>query len=64
MARPPRPVILCVLDGFGLDDDPRRNPVLTAHMPTWHRLVKQWPCCRLAAAGEAVGLPAGQMGNS
>jgi 2,3-bisphosphoglycerate-independent phosphoglycerate mutase len=60
----PRPVVLCVLDGFGLNDDPRRNALLAAHMPTWRRLTAEWPTCRLEASGEAVGLPAGQMGNS
>ena len=60
----PRPVVLCVLDGLGLSDDAARNAVLTAHMPTWDRLTVEWPTCRLEAAGEAVGLPAGQMGNS
>jgi 2,3-bisphosphoglycerate-independent phosphoglycerate mutase len=60
----PRPVVLCVLDGFGLNDDPRRNAVLAARMPAWDRLSSEWPSSRLAASGEAVGLPAGQMGNS
>jgi 2,3-bisphosphoglycerate-independent phosphoglycerate mutase len=60
----PRPVVLCVLDGFGLNDDPRRNALLAARMPTWQRLTAEWPACRLEASGEAVGLPAGQMGNS
>jgi len=59
-----RPVVLCVLDGFGLNDDPRRNALLAARMPSWHRLTAEWPTCRLEASGEAVGLPAGQMGNS
>ena len=61
---PPRPVVLCVLDGFGLADDPSRNALLSARMPTWDRLTAEWPSCRLEASGEAVGLPAGQMGNS
>ncbi|HYM52544.1 MAG TPA: 2,3-bisphosphoglycerate-independent phosphoglycerate mutase, partial [Candidatus Dormibacteraeota bacterium] len=60
----PRPVLLCVLDGFGLNDDPRRNALLAARMPAWDRLTAGWPTCRLEASGEAVGLPAGQMGNS
>jgi 2,3-bisphosphoglycerate-independent phosphoglycerate mutase len=59
-----RPVVLVVLDGFGLNDDPRRNALLDADMPAWRWLVDEWPDCQLAAAGEAVGLPAGQMGNS
>jgi 2,3-bisphosphoglycerate-independent phosphoglycerate mutase len=60
----PKPVVLCVLDGFGLSDDPARNALLAARMPTWDRLTAEWPTCRLEASGEAVGLPAGQMGNS
>ncbi len=60
----PRPVVLCVLDGFGLSADPQRNALLAARMPTWDRLVAEWPTCRLQASGEAVGLPPGQMGNS
>ena len=61
---PPRPVVLCVLDGFGLNDDPARNALLAARMPAWAALTATWPTCRLAASGEDVGLPAGQMGNS
>jgi 2,3-bisphosphoglycerate-independent phosphoglycerate mutase len=60
----PGPVVLCVLDGFGLNDDPRRNALLAARMPAWERLTAEWPTCSLEASGEAVGLPAGQMGNS
>jgi 2,3-bisphosphoglycerate-independent phosphoglycerate mutase len=60
----PRPVVLCVLDGFGLSDDSDRNAVLAARMPTWDRLTAGFPTCRLEAAGGAVGLPPGQMGNS
>ena len=59
-----RPVVLVVLDGFGIGDDPERNALLSAEMPTWHRLLAEWPDARLEASGEAVGLPAGQMGNS
>jgi 2,3-bisphosphoglycerate-independent phosphoglycerate mutase len=61
---PPRPVVLCVLDGFGLNDDPRRSALLAADMPNWRSLNERWPHSRLEAAGAAVGLPAGQMGNS
>jgi 2,3-bisphosphoglycerate-independent phosphoglycerate mutase len=60
----PRPVVLCVLDGFGLNNDPARNALLSARMPVWDGLVAAWPTCRLAASGEDVGLPPGQMGNS
>ncbi|MDQ2934955.1 MAG: 2,3-bisphosphoglycerate-independent phosphoglycerate mutase [Chloroflexota bacterium] len=64
MRQRPRPVVLCVLDGFGLSADRRRNAALAARMPVWDRLATEWPTSRLAASGEAVGLPAGQMGNS
>ena len=60
----PRPVVLCVLDGFGLSDDRRRNALLSARMPNWDRMRAEWPTSQLEASGEAVGLPAGQMGNS
>ncbi|HET9497001.1 MAG TPA: 2,3-bisphosphoglycerate-independent phosphoglycerate mutase [Candidatus Limnocylindria bacterium] len=64
MAGGVRPVVLCVLDGFGLGADPSVDAVAAADMRTWRRLWAGWPHARLAAAGEAVGLPAGQMGNS
>ncbi len=57
-------VLLVVLDGFGLNEDPQRNALLAASMWNWSRLVDEYPSCRLAASGEAVGLPPGQMGNS
>ncbi|HSK94421.1 MAG TPA: 2,3-bisphosphoglycerate-independent phosphoglycerate mutase [Candidatus Angelobacter sp.] len=57
-------VALVVLDGFGLSDDPARNALLAASMWNWNRLRTEFPNCRLEASGEAVGLPAGQMGNS
>jgi 2,3-bisphosphoglycerate-independent phosphoglycerate mutase len=59
-----RPVVLVVLDGFGLGQDPARNALMAADMPAWHDLLATWPSCRLEASGVAVGLPAGQMGNS
>ncbi len=57
-------VLLVVLDGFGIGDDPERNALMAASMWNWHRLLAEWPNAQLAASGEAVGLPAGQMGNS
>ncbi len=57
-------VVLVVLDGFGLSEDPARNALLATPMANWNGLLREWPHCQLAASGEAVGLPAGQMGNS
>ncbi len=63
-ARVPRPVVLCVLDGFGINEDPERNALLAARMPTWDAIRAHWPVSQLQAAGTDVGLPPGQMGNS
>ncbi|HEX2882995.1 MAG TPA: 2,3-bisphosphoglycerate-independent phosphoglycerate mutase [Candidatus Limnocylindria bacterium] len=57
-------VVLVVLDGFGIGDDPNRNAIMAASMWNWNRLAGEWPHAQLLASGEAVGLPAGQMGNS
>lgn len=57
-------VVLVVLDGFGIGDDPARNALMAAAMWNWNRALGEFPHCRLEASGEAVGLPAGQMGNS
>ena len=60
----PRPLVLVVLDGFGVSSDARSNPILSARMPVWNELVARWPHSLLGASGEDVGLPPGQMGNS
>ena len=60
----PRPIVLVILDGFGLGQDPAADAIRAARMPAWRALVERWPHCVLGASGTAVGLPAGQMGNS
>jgi 2,3-bisphosphoglycerate-independent phosphoglycerate mutase len=60
----PRPIVLVVLDGFGIGRDPRADAVAAAAMPTWRSLRDRWPSSVLVASGAAVGLPDGQMGNS
>jgi 2,3-bisphosphoglycerate-independent phosphoglycerate mutase len=59
-----RPVVLVVIDGFGIGNGDSADAIAAARMPAWRELVSTWPHCRLEASGEAVGLPAGQMGNS
>jgi 2,3-bisphosphoglycerate-independent phosphoglycerate mutase len=59
-----RPVMLVILDGFGWREDAADNAVLQAQTPTFHRLWESGPHGFLHTSGEAVGLPAGQMGNS
>ncbi|MBI5398131.1 2,3-bisphosphoglycerate-independent phosphoglycerate mutase [Candidatus Woesearchaeota archaeon] len=58
------PVILLVLDGYGLRSSKRHNAVLRANRPNLKMLWKTYPHTRLHAAGEWVGLPKRTMGNS
>jgi len=60
----PHSLVLCILDGFGCSDRAHGNAIAAARMPRWDALLAAYPHTRLAAAGEAVGLPAGIMGNS
>jgi 2,3-bisphosphoglycerate-independent phosphoglycerate mutase len=64
MGSRPRPIVLVILDGFGIGDDPAADAIAATPMPAWRGLLARWPHCALEASGEAVGLPAGQMGNS
>ncbi|HMS44865.1 MAG TPA: 2,3-bisphosphoglycerate-independent phosphoglycerate mutase, partial [Alphaproteobacteria bacterium] len=59
-----RPVVLCVLDGWGHREEIADNAVLMAKAPNWHALLKQYPHALLEASELHVGLPQGQMGNS
>ncbi|MHB0976790.1 MAG: 2,3-bisphosphoglycerate-independent phosphoglycerate mutase [Candidatus Aquicultorales bacterium] len=61
---PPRPIVLCILDGWGLGKATSTNAVSVAETPNLDKLRALYPSTQLDAAGEAVGLPAGQMGNS
>ena len=60
----PHPIVLVVLDGFGIGRRPSADAVAAAPMPTWRGLLAEWPHAALGASEEAVGLPPGQMGNS
>jgi 2,3-bisphosphoglycerate-independent phosphoglycerate mutase len=60
----PRPIVLVVLDGFGIGRDPAADAIAAARMPVWRGLLAAWPHAVLGASEGAVGLPAGQMGNS
>jgi 2,3-bisphosphoglycerate-independent phosphoglycerate mutase len=57
-------VALVILDGWGLAPPGPGNAVELANTPVFDRLRVEYPHARLAASGEAVGLPPGQMGNS
>ncbi len=59
-----RPVVLAILDGWGLRPERENNAVALAETPHFDRLWAQYPHTTLTAHGPAVGLPEGQMGNS
>jgi 2,3-bisphosphoglycerate-independent phosphoglycerate mutase len=57
-------VALVILDGWGIAPPGPGNAIELAETPVFDRLWREFPHARLEASGEAVGLPAGQMGNS
>lgn len=60
----PKPVVLCILDGWGESDEPENNAIAAANTPVWDSLRKHYPYGLINASEEHVGLPEGQMGNS
>jgi 2,3-bisphosphoglycerate-independent phosphoglycerate mutase len=58
------PVVLIVLDGWGFRPGREGNAIELGKTPTWHQLWERAPRTLLEASGLAVGLPAGQIGNS
>ena len=59
-----KPVLLIILDGWGIGTDPEKNAQEQADIPFYKSLLNEYPHNALECAGEAVGLPAGTMGNS
>jgi 2,3-bisphosphoglycerate-independent phosphoglycerate mutase len=59
-----RPVVLIVLDGFGIRKSGVHNAIAKAKMPCMNRILERYPHTSLHASGEFVGLPKGTMGNS
>ncbi|MFA7430927.1 MAG: 2,3-bisphosphoglycerate-independent phosphoglycerate mutase [Rhodospirillaceae bacterium] len=60
----PKPVVLCILDGWGHRPEREDNAIAQANTPTWDRLVATCPHSLIETSGNDVGLPEGQMGNS
>ena len=60
----PKPVVLCILDGWGLNPSPEANAPHLAATPHFDRLMATCPNATLVTHGPDVGLPTGQMGNS
>lgn len=59
-----KPVVLMVLDGYGLSDRTEGNAIAMANTPVMDKLMKEYPFVKGNASGLYVGLPDGQMGNS
>ncbi len=60
----PKPVLLCILDGWGHNDSAENNAIAQANTPNWDAMTRDYPHSLVDASAGAVGLPDGQMGNS
>ena len=64
MPNPSPPLVLIILDGWGIRAEREHNAIQLARTPVYDALRDRYPSAQLRASGEAVGLPPGQMGNS
>lgn len=60
----PKPLVLCVLDGWGVSQDSPGNAITRANPANFNDLWFSYPHALLVASGQAVGLPEGHVGNS
>jgi 2,3-bisphosphoglycerate-independent phosphoglycerate mutase len=60
----PRPFVLIIMDGWGINPRKEGNAIALARTPNIDKLAREWPHTAIRSSGEAVGLPEGQMGNS
>src|SRR5258708_8906296 len=59
----PRPFVLIVMDGWGINPRKEGNAIALARTPNIDKLARDWPHTSVKTSGEAVGVPEGQMGN-
>ncbi|MEP7166769.1 MAG: 2,3-bisphosphoglycerate-independent phosphoglycerate mutase [Candidatus Woesebacteria bacterium] len=59
-----KPVILISIDGWGIAPESHGNALTAAKLGNWNRILAEYPNTKLIASGEAVGLPANEVGNS
>ena len=59
-----KPVVLCIMDGWGINQSSDFNAIAQAKTPNVDYFSKIYPYSTLDASGEHVGLPKGQVGNS
>jgi 2,3-bisphosphoglycerate-independent phosphoglycerate mutase len=64
MSNRPKPLVLLILDGFGLRAEQDNNAIALASTPCWDQLQQDYPMTALDCSGDVVGLPGDQMGNS
>ena len=60
----PKPLVLLILDGFGVAPDNEGNAITRAKMPNFQQYIQKYPAMTLRSSGEEVGLSWGEMGNS
>ncbi|GAB7025829.1 2,3-bisphosphoglycerate-independent phosphoglycerate mutase [Geotalea toluenoxydans] len=61
---PKQPLMLMILDGWGINPQRENNAIAQARTPNMDRLCAEYPCTEMGTSGMSVGLPEGQMGNS
>lgn len=59
-----QPVVLVIMDGFGMNPNPKNNAIAAAKTPRLDHIFATCPTTQIGASGMDVGLPEGQMGNS
>jgi len=64
MPNRPKPLLLLIIDGFGLRAERDNNAIALANTPCWDKLQQDYPMTSLDCSGDVVGLPGDQMGNS
>lgn len=60
----PRPLVLCICDGWGVAPDAEGNAITRAQTPNYTSFIREYPVMTLYASGNEVGLQFGEMGNS
>jgi 2,3-bisphosphoglycerate-independent phosphoglycerate mutase len=61
---PKKPLLLMILDGWGINPDSDNNAIALANTPHLDSLLREYPHAKIQTSGMSVGLPEGQMGNS
>ncbi|OGH64781.1 MAG: phosphoglycerate mutase (2,3-diphosphoglycerate-independent) [Candidatus Magasanikbacteria bacterium RIFCSPHIGHO2_01_FULL_41_23] len=60
----PKPLVLAILDGWGVAPDTAGNAIVRAKTPNFQKFIREYPTMTLFASGNEVGLSFGEMGNS